>query len=181
MTRNTSEAARGAGNISANIAGVAQAAEGTSSRAQESQKAAEELASIATQMSSLMRQFKIERIDPRFDVSLPVRLTATDVDGHPLDQKVMAINVSQKGAQLTGIRAKLRMGSHVSLSRSQKREQFLIIWLGDDNTPRAGEIGLSAVDPACSFWNDVLEPQSQDNRTGTQETLSKPQARARGA
>jgi len=175
MTRNTSEAARGAGDISANIAGVAQAAEGTSSRAQESQKAAAELASIATQLSSLMRQFKIERIDPRFDVSLPVSLAATDVDGHPLDQKVMAINVSQKGAQLTGIRAKLRMGSHVSLSRSHKREQFLIIWVGDDNTPRAGQIGVSAVDATCSFWNDVLDPQSQDERIGHEEILRKPQ------
>ena len=36
MTRNASEAAKGAGNISANIGGAAQAAEGTSARAQES-------------------------------------------------------------------------------------------------------------------------------------------------
>ncbi len=110
MTRNTSEAASGAGDISVNIGGVAQAAEGTLSRAQESQKAAQELASIATELSSLMRQFKIERRDRRIDISLPVRLTATDVNGHPLEQEVTTINVSRRGALLKGIRGKLRTG-----------------------------------------------------------------------
>jgi methyl-accepting chemotaxis protein len=61
MTRNTGEAASGANGISVNIGGLAQAADGTLLRAQESQKAAQELSSIATQLGTLMRQFKIER------------------------------------------------------------------------------------------------------------------------
>jgi methyl-accepting chemotaxis protein len=61
MTRNADEAASGAGNISVNIGGVAQAADGTLLRAKESQKAAQEMTSIATELGGLMRQFKIER------------------------------------------------------------------------------------------------------------------------
>jgi methyl-accepting chemotaxis protein len=64
MTRNSNEAASGAVDISTNISGVARAAEGTLSRAQESQKGAQELASIAAELSGLMRRFKIERRDP---------------------------------------------------------------------------------------------------------------------
>jgi methyl-accepting chemotaxis protein len=64
MTRNASEAAAGAGNIAANIGEVTRAADGTLSRAQESQKAAQELASIAAHLSSLMGQFKIESASP---------------------------------------------------------------------------------------------------------------------
>ncbi len=71
MTRNTGEAANGAADISANIGGVAEAANGTSTRAQESERAAQDLASIAAQLSKLMGQFKIERRDPRVEVSLP--------------------------------------------------------------------------------------------------------------
>jgi methyl-accepting chemotaxis protein len=64
MTRNSSEAASGAADISDNIGGVAKAAEGTLSCAQESQKAAQDMASIAAELSGLMRRFTIEKRDP---------------------------------------------------------------------------------------------------------------------
>jgi methyl-accepting chemotaxis protein len=186
MTRNVSEAASGAGDISVNIGGVAQAAEGTLSRAQESQKAAQELASIATQLSSLMQQFKVARRDQRIDISLPVSLTAIDVNGRPLEQEILTVNVSRKGALLTGIRGKLRQGDQVSLGRLHKLEHFLISWVGEENTPRAGQIGVSASDPATSFWNDVVEKQSTAETESAPQDYSemvpsKPKARARGA
>jgi|HubBroStandDraft_6_1064221.scaffolds.fasta_scaffold04376_3 methyl-accepting chemotaxis protein len=186
MTRNASEAASGAGEISTNIGGVAQAAEGTLSRAQESQKAAQELASIATELSTLMRQFKIERRDKRIDISLPIRLTGIDIDRHPVDQEVTTMNVSQKGALLRGIRGKLRAGDAVSLGRPNQLEQFLISWVGGENSPKAGQIGVSAVDPATSFWNDVLEKHFQEQTAGAEEDSSeqvpaKPKTRAHGA
>jgi len=186
MTRNASEAASGAGEISGNIGGVAQAAEGTLARARESQKAAQELASIATELSRLMRQFKIERRHPRIYISLPVTLTGIDINGHPLEQEVMTVNVSLNGALLRGIRGKLRTGDQVSLGRLQKVEQFLISWVGEDNTPKAGQIGLSAADPASTFWNDVVEEHSGAEVDGAEEDVSekvpaKPKARAHGA
>lgn len=160
MTRNTSEAASGAGEISVSIRGVAQAAEGTLARAQESQKAAQELAEIAAGLSRLMRQFKIDRRDPRIEVSLPVKLTARDVDGRHLELDVTTINVSQKGALLTGVRSKLRQGDTVTLSRLNRQEEYLISWVGQEKTAKAGQIGLSATDANSSFWNDTLEQYS---------------------
>jgi len=59
MTRNVADAAKGAGEITHNIEGVAEAARGTSSSAQESQKAANELAEMATQLHTLVGQFRI--------------------------------------------------------------------------------------------------------------------------
>ena len=160
MTRNTSEAASGAGEISVSIRGVAQAAEGTLARAQESQKAAQELAEIATELSRLMRQFKIERRDPRIEVSLPVKLRATDVDGRHLELDVTTINVSQKGALLTGVRSKLRQGDTVTLSRLNRQEEYLISWVGQEKTAKAGQIGLSAIDANSCFWNDTVDQYS---------------------
>jgi hypothetical protein len=186
MTRNVSEAASGASDISVNIGGVAEAAEGTLSRAQESQKAAQELASIATQLSSLMRQFKITRREKRIDISLPVSLTAIDANGRPLNLEVMTVDVSRQGAQLTGIRGTLRRGDQVSLGRLHKLEQFLISWVGEENTPKAGQIGVSANDPATSFWSDVIEKHSQAQTASPEQYNSEqvpamPKARARGA
>ena len=59
VTRNVADAAKGSGEITNNIAGVAQAAHGTSTSAQESQKAANDLAEMAAQLRSLVEQFKI--------------------------------------------------------------------------------------------------------------------------
>ena len=59
MTRNVSEAAKGSGEITLNIAGVSQAAQGTSSSAHESMKAAQKLAEMSTQLRGLVEQFKV--------------------------------------------------------------------------------------------------------------------------
>jgi hypothetical protein len=161
---------------------VAQAADGTLSRAQESQKAAQELAEIAVQLSSLMRHFKIERRDRRIEIALPVRLTAIAVNGDPLEQEVITIDVSPQGASLRGIQAGPRVGDQVSLARSGKREQFLVAWVGAENTPKTGQIGVSAVDPASSFWTDVVETQAPTGRPGADDNSEKIQAKpkARG-
>jgi methyl-accepting chemotaxis protein len=162
MTRNTNEAADGAGDISVKIGGMNQAAESTLSRAQETQNAAQELASIATHISTLMRKFKIERSDKRVDVSVSVRISAIDAAGHSLQEEVRTINISRRGARLTGIRGQLRMGSQVTLARSGRQEQFLIVWVKGENGSKAREIGVTAIEASCSFWNDLIETQVQD-------------------
>lgn len=60
MTRNVADAAKGSGEITQNIEGVAEAARGTSASAQESQKAANDLAEMAAQLHTLVGQFKLK-------------------------------------------------------------------------------------------------------------------------
>jgi len=60
MTRNVADAAKGSGEITRNIEGVAEAARGTSASAQESQKAANDLAEMAAQLHNLVSQFKLD-------------------------------------------------------------------------------------------------------------------------
>ena len=66
MTRNVGDAAKGSGEITSNIAGVAEAAQGASNSAQESQKAADDLAQMAAQLRSLVEQFKISSANTAF-------------------------------------------------------------------------------------------------------------------
>jgi len=60
MTRNVTDAARGSEEITGNIAGVAQAARGTSTGALELHRAGNELAEMAAQLRTVVAQFKIE-------------------------------------------------------------------------------------------------------------------------
>jgi len=161
MTRNAGEAASGANGISSNIDGVVHAADGTLLRAQESQKAAQELSSIAAQLGDLMRLFKIERSDRRYNLAVPVKLKATDANGRALEQEVVTIDVSKRGAHLKCIRSQLRSGSQVSLTRQNKVEHIQIAWVGGEITERRGQIGVSSVDLDSSFWNDLLEAHSE--------------------
>jgi methyl-accepting chemotaxis protein len=60
MSRNVAEAAKGSGEVAKNITGVAQAAQSTSSGALQSQKAAQSLAQMSTELRELVGQFKID-------------------------------------------------------------------------------------------------------------------------
>ncbi|MGB6678249.1 MAG: hypothetical protein WBE44_16265, partial [Terriglobales bacterium] len=60
MARNVSEAAHGSGEITSNIAGVAEAAESTSRGATDTQKAAQQLVETSTELRRLVEQFKID-------------------------------------------------------------------------------------------------------------------------
>jgi hypothetical protein len=101
-----------------------------------------------------------------------------------LSQNVTTTNVSRSGALLTGIHGALRLNSNVSLARSNRQEQFLVAWVGEQNTSRSGQIGVSSIGPASSLWNDVLEAQPE--RPGAEnnyaETLpAKPKTKAQRA
>jgi len=102
-----------------------------------------------------------KRRDPRIDLTLPVLLTGTDVTGRPLDQRVTTLNISRRGALLVGIHGMLDPGAKVSLTRVQKKEQFRVAWVGAQDTPKAGQIGVAAVDPNTSFWDEVLNATAQ--------------------
>jgi methyl-accepting chemotaxis protein len=185
MTRNANEAAHGAGDISVSIEGVARAAEGTLERAKESQKAAQGLATVAEELGKLMRQFKIERRESRIGMAVPVRLITVDADGRELEESVVTVNVSHTGALLKGIQYKPRLGGTVTLDRENAREQFLVAWVGEENTADVGMIGVSAMNPATTFWNDLIGPHSEgESNPGDEQSRNspeKPKARAQGA
>jgi methyl-accepting chemotaxis protein len=61
MSRNVSEGAQGSGEITSNIAGVAEAAQGTTRGATDTQKASQQLVEMSTQLRNLVGQFKVQR------------------------------------------------------------------------------------------------------------------------
>jgi hypothetical protein len=65
---------------------------------------------------------------------------------------------------LKELRGKFSAGSQVPPARSNagRAEKFTIMWAEGKGNSRAGQIGLSAVNPGTSFGNDLIEAESQD-------------------
>jgi|SRR5271166_1369157 len=124
-------------------------------------------------LSDLRAQRLGKRRDPRVQIALPVLLSGADVTGRPLDQRVMTINISRRGALLEGIHGILGTGDEISLARGDKREQFLVAWVGGQDSP-GDQIGVTALDPNTSFWGEVLEatpPSALDESGSAHSTL----------
>lgn len=111
--------------------------------------------------SDLKAQRLGKRRDPRIPVKLPVLLTGTDESGRPLDQRVTTVNISRRGAMLEGIYGRLHPGDRVDLARGPRKEQFRVAWVGQAGTPDDGQIGVAALDPNTSFWDQDLEVAQQ--------------------
>lgn len=112
-------------------------------------------------LNDLRAQRLGKRRDPRIDIALPVLLTGVDASGRPLDQRVMTVNISRRGALVEGIHGVLRPGDNITLTRGGHSEEFRVAWVVDDDTPAGAQIGVAAVDPGSIFWDEVLEATSQ--------------------
>ena len=71
--------------------------------------------------NALQTQRLGRRRDPRMKLALPVLLTGSDVNGRPLDQRVITVNISRRGALLDGIHGRLEQGDIISLARSAQK------------------------------------------------------------
>lgn len=120
----------------------------------------EGLSLSAEQFLSDLRAERLgKRRDPRLDIALPVLLTGVDIRGRPLDQRVMTVNISRRGALLEGIYGVLKPGDKIYLGRGRKKEEFRVVRVMEEDA--RGRISVAAVDPNSTFWDAVLEAAGQ--------------------
>jgi hypothetical protein len=68
---------------------------------------------------------------------------------------------------MEGVHGMLKLGDEIFLSRVRKREQFRVAWVGAEGTPVEGQIGVAAVDPNSTFWDEVLEASASSGLEAT--------------
>lgn len=112
-------------------------------------------------LNDLRAQRLGKRREPRIEIALPVLLTGVDGNGRPLDQRVMTVNISRRGALLEGIHGRPSAGDEISLARGAKKERFRVMRVMDDDSGVGARIGIAAVDPNSTFWDEVIEATSQ--------------------
>ena len=80
------------------------------------------------------------RKERRLNLELPVRIWGVDRMTRPFAEMVRVRNVSDHGAILIGLRAKLQTGEVLDVQHGAARAQFRIVWIS-----LSGEAGIEAL------------------------------------
>ena len=80
------------------------------------------------------------RKERRLDLELPVRIWGMDRMARPFVKMVRVRNVSDHGAILIGVRAKVQTGEVLDVQHGAARAQFRIVWMS-----LSGEAGIQAL------------------------------------
>ncbi len=107
-----------------------------------------------------------KRVEHRVTVSLPIRLSGLDQQGHPFVQTATTLDVSRTGARLSGIRCLRGPGEMVQIEFAGHSAQFRVVWVGRVGTGEDGQVGLKCLQPERSFWRVQFRPPSPDTYQG---------------
>jgi hypothetical protein len=87
------------------------------------------------------------RKESRLNLEFSVRIWGVDRMARPFAELVRARNVSEKGAELVGMRSKVRPGELLDVQHGAARAQFRVVW-----TNVSGEAGIQALAFEPPIW-----------------------------
>ncbi len=97
-----------------------------------------------------------KRREPRKAVEVPVRIFGTDAHGKIFSENVTALDVSQSGARLGGVRSQIKVDEIVGLTCGKSKVHFRMKWAATAGSPSEGQIGLLNLSPEKPFWGFPL-------------------------
>jgi hypothetical protein len=103
-----------------------------------------------------------KRREPRKEIRVPVRIFGTDSSGKIFSEKAFTVDVSQQGAQLSGVQAQPNVDEVVGVTYGQTKGHFRVKWVGQRGSAKAGHLGLLNLSPEKSLWDFPLPPPSFD-------------------
>ena len=118
------------------------------------------------------------RVQPRVKGILPVRISGTDGDGKPFAEHVCTLNISNKGASLTGVRAPLSPGDTIGLQYRNRQARFQVAWV-IPNQAQGSNVGLQCLQPEKELW-PVDTPAEGDDHYVPAETRLRKEHQPRG-
>ncbi len=83
------------------------------------------------------------RRSARIQVRMPVLISGKLEDGKAFKEEALILTVSKFGAKLK-TQLVLKIGSQLNVQPKNRQQAaaFRVVWVGKENTPRAGEIGI---------------------------------------
>jgi len=87
----------------------------------------------------------MRRAEKRSFVALPVRAFGIDAEGRSFRLMACTLDVSAHGARIMGLRS-VKTGQEVTLEYKGNKVRFTVVWVGDPNTARQGQVGLRLID-----------------------------------
>ena len=86
------------------------------------------------------------RREPRVEINLEVKVWGLDRYGKPFVQNAQTLDATHLGLRLIGVDC-VKPGEIVGLQRGQQKSRFTVVWVGRENTPRQGQVGLHNLEP----------------------------------
>ena len=99
------------------------------------------------------------RKEPRFRLSLPVKVSGLDERGEPFAIEVTATSLSRSGALLTGLEVDFRCGDMLLLEYGGCTAYFRIIWFLNQGPRLGAEVAVHKPDQQPGPWADELRPE----------------------
>jgi PilZ domain len=104
-----------------------------------------------------------KRREPRKPIQVPIRIVGTDSEGKIFSENVTTIDVSQKGARLGGVRARVKQEEIIRATYGENKLNFRVKWVGEPGSPKESQIGVLNLTPEKPFWDFTLPPGAIDN------------------
>ncbi len=93
------------------------------------------------------------RSKKRVRMVLSVRACGHDANGAPFNLLTHTLDIALSGARLGGVTLPLKIGDILEIQRKHLKTQMKVIWIGEPNTPRQGQVGLEAVNQDFAIWD----------------------------
>src|SRR5579863_7688674 len=100
-----------------------------------------------------------KRREKRARVAIPVRIISRDSVGSPKAESACTLDVTPRGARLSGIHAPVKPGDVVRIERGKNRAAYQVCWVGRREDGRYGQLGVQCVESAQMDWGVPLLAQ----------------------
>jgi hypothetical protein len=91
------------------------------------------------------------RREARVELNFEVKVWGLDRHGKPFMQHAHTLDITRSGARLIGVDC-VKVGETIGIQNSDKKARFKVVWIGRENTPKAGQIGVHCLEPEKSIF-----------------------------
>ena len=92
------------------------------------------------------------RKEPRIPAVVPIRISTTSREGEKSEGMGHTLNLSLRGARLSGLSLALRSGAFIRVFRGRVAANFRVVWVSSNRE----HAGVESMDPTGNIWG--LDP-----------------------
>lgn len=85
-----------------------------------------------------------------------VKVWGLDRHGKPFMQHARTLDITQRGARLIGIDC-VSVGETIGIQNGDQKARFKVVWMGRENTPKAGQIGVHCLEADKTIFGQPLQ------------------------
>lgn len=107
-----------------------------------------------------------KRREQRTKIAIPVKVHTRDAENHPLSEIACTMDITPKGARLSGVRCAHEAGEILCIERGKNKAFYRVMWIGTPLDGRNGQVGLQCIEPDAAIWGiDVLGGEDERYET----------------